>query len=94
MAYIPNLLNKPFINHIDGNKLNNNVQNLEWITMSENTIHAFEQGLRKKKLTNDQVREIRGLFQKYNDPSIARRYNVSRETIRDIRNGRLRFYVE
>ena len=48
-AFIPNLLDKPFINHIDGNKLNNDISNLEWVTASENTQHAYESGLMNKK---------------------------------------------
>lgn len=42
--FIPNPLNKPQINHIDSNKFNNNVLNLEWVTISENAIHAFKAG--------------------------------------------------
>lgn len=46
-AFIPNPYNKPYVNHIDGNKLNNNATNLEWCTHLENMQHAVRTGLWK-----------------------------------------------
>lgn len=48
LVFIPNPENKTQINHIDGNKTNNNVSNLEWVSVSENQIHAINLNLRKR----------------------------------------------
>lgn len=47
MAWIENPEELPVINHIDGNKQNNELSNLEWCTRSENDLHAFKTGLRQ-----------------------------------------------
>ena len=52
LHFIENLHNKPFVNHINGNKLDNIVENLEWATNQENVIHGYETGLNKEGLSH------------------------------------------
>ena len=49
IAFIENKNNCKEVNHIDGNKLNNDLNNLEWVTSKENKIHAFENNINKYK---------------------------------------------
>lgn len=46
-AYLPNTLNKPQVNHINGIKSDNRLENLEWATREENMQHAYSNGLMK-----------------------------------------------
>lgn len=54
--FIPNPLNKPEINHKDGDRQNNNLNNLEWVTSKENSQHAIQTGLTTytNRLTRDE----------------------------------------
>lgn len=95
-AFIPNPQNKPQVNHIDGNKLNNKVNNLEWVTFSGNNKHAFRTGLKstlgekhtRHKLTSQQVIEIRNKRGLYSQVELAEKYNVSRANISAIQTRR------
>ena len=95
IEFIENPLNKPQVNHIDGNKTNNNVANLEWCTASENIKHAWDTGLAKRgeehggsKLTQNQVDQIRELIGLKTQREIAKIFNVSSKTISNIHTGK------
>lgn len=95
-AFIPNPENKPQVNHIDGNKLNNKVENLEWNTAHENNLHACRTGLNggaKKntsKLTEEQVIYIRNNYKAYDKyfgaKPLCNRFNISSSSLFKILN--------
>ena len=92
ICFIENPLNKPQINHIDSNRKNNNVENLEWCTNSENIKHAYKYGLLSQKgsknnmskLNEEKVIEIYKLKDKLKHEEIAKIYGVARNTITQI----------
>lgn len=97
-AWIPNPYGKEEINHKDGNKLNNSLENLEWATYSENIKHAYRTKLRKahsEKLSDDDVRYIRKVYKPWstgpNGPvALAKRFNCTRSYIGLIARGQVR----
>lgn len=97
LAFIPNPENKPEVNHIDGNKLNNDVSNLEWATKHENMKHAHHLKLRDNNGTGNPrnlltEKEVLDIYDKLLDGArvsdLATSYNVSRPTISDIKAKR------
>jgi len=92
MAFIPNPENKPQVNHKDGNRTNNNVENLEWVTARENVIHSYISGNRKvckiiprnTILTDYQINEIDNLRKYYTVNQIAKLFNIEYQSLKNI----------
>lgn len=99
IAFVPNPDNKPFVNHIDGNKANDSASNLEWNTRSENDRHAFANGLRSgmkgskngmAKIDEKIVLEIRKLYSSgSNTRVLADRFKLSIDHIGNIVKRRI-----
>lgn len=88
--FIPNPSNLPEVNHIDGIKTNNKLENLEWSNKSLNQIHAYKMGLStplsgeacpRSKLTNQDIINIRMAADLQSRASLGRKYKVSPQTI-------------
>lgn len=105
IAFIPNPLNKATVNHIDGNKFNNNVNNLEWATIQEQHDHAIATGLipnggKNKvcpiyKITDITAREIKiAIANGDTITEIAKRYSVSKTTIYSIKTNKIWKHIE
>jgi len=89
IAFIPNPQNKPQVNHKDGNRTNNEVTNLEWVTASENVIDGFKRG---RKITHskkvNQHSKNGDLIKKYDSIWLASKTTgATRSSIRECIKG-------
>lgn len=102
-AFIPEVEGKPFVNHIDGNKHNNDVTNLEWCNRSENEKHAWATDLKKDTATKGELHGMHKLTTKdvifikknhkrnggeYKTGELASMFSVNPQTITEIVGGR------
>ena len=97
ITFIKNPNNYNQVNHIDGNKSNNHVSNLEWVNNSMNQKHAFEKGLQRSRageghssnIITDEIALLIMDMIKYETPTnISKILNVSRHIVYDIKRGK------
>lgn len=102
-CWIPNTDYEFFtqVNHKDGNKLNNSIDNLEWVSASQNQQHAIKTGLKKStedlynsSLTNDEVHRVCQMIEDgWRSVDIANMFEVSKDIINKIKSGSTYFSI-
>ena len=104
-AFIPNPENKPLVRHIDGNPINNCVENLIWVTPKENIEYSIKTGAKESdcgslscnsKLSPNEISYCRKMYQPrnklYGCNALAKRFGVSKSTMSYILNNKTYSY--
>lgn len=95
-AFKDNPLNMPIVNHIDSNKLNNHIDNLEWCSARENLVHSYRFGGRKPvagekvftaSLTPELIHQIKSLRGQYSERKMAKFLGVGRMAVHGVLSG-------
>lgn len=103
ITFIPNPDNKPEVNHINGIRNDNRIENLQWVTRTENNRHSWTLGNQcnkgekhpQSKLTNQIVKEIFELTELgWTQQKIADKINLHQSTISDVLRKKTWSHIE